>query len=62
MDNLVRYVTGTVIKIAPCLRGSCVLRCMMAASSDFDRTSSCSLAEQIISAAVSHALQLMPHS
>lgn len=56
MDDLVRYMTGTVIKPAACMRGSllpclavfCAARCQSVLLIAFDSTSSCSLALQII--------------
>lgn len=57
MDNLVRHMTGTVIKIATCMRGSllpclaalCAAQCRSALLIGFDSTSSYSPAQQIIS-------------
>lgn len=52
MDNLERYMTGTDIKIATCMRGIllpclavlCAARCQSVLFTAFDRTTSYSLA------------------
>lgn len=57
MDNLERYMTGTDIKIANCMRGIllpclavlCAARCQSVLFTAFDRTTSYSLAWQITS-------------
>lgn len=57
MDNFVRYMTGTVIKITTCMRGSllpfltvfCAAQCQSVLLIGFDSTSLYSLTQQIIS-------------